>query len=189
MLVEFLIPTYDRKFPLYSMLSSLAAQTDPDWIATILVDGGKVEQFRTDFISILNLPNIKIRYMERRFNDWGHSLRQIGKEESIADYIVMTGDDNYYTPNFVAELRKAVDKKPALVYWDMIHSHYKYTWFNCKLGLNQIDMGAFATRNDIIKKINIKTRFAADGEFIREFMTRFRNEKTVKINKTLFIHN
>ena len=189
MFVEFIVPTFDRKFPLLSMLSSLAAQTDNDWGAHILVDGDKIEDFRHDFMSILNLPNIRLHHTKKRFNDWGHSLRIIGKEDSEADYIIMTGDDNYYTPNLVEELRKVSYAKPALIYWDMVHSHYNYQYFKCYPAYNQIDMGAFATRNDIAKQVCLNTTYAADGEFIRDITIKFPEEKIIKIDKVLFVHN
>lgn len=188
MLVEFVIPTYDRVEPLRCMLASLKAQTDPDWSATVIQDGTETDSAFKVVYSMMD-KRINFYATAQRYNDWGHTLREMGKQQSEADYIIMTGDDNYYTPNFVAELRKASELKPGLIYWDMVHSHYNYQPFECKPIINVIDMGAFATRNDLAKQIKLGTSYAADGEFVREYVQRFGIKTTYKINKTLFVHN
>jgi len=194
MLVEFIIPTYDRIEPLMSMISSLLAQTDEEWTATVLYDldeGNLKQEISKEMIVNLrvNENRINLKFTDKRYNDWGHTPREIGKQQSTADYVIMTGDDNYYTPNFVAELKKATINKPGMIYWDMVHSHYAYSYFNCQPAYNQIDMGAFATRNDLAKQIKLNTSYAADGEFVRDFNIKFPQEQKIKINKVLFVHN
>jgi len=186
--VEFIIPTYSRIEPLRSMLTSLMAQTDGDWEATVIQDGkDEVGSFKV--VASLHEKRITWSATEKRYNDWGHTPREIGKQCSKADYIIMTGDDNYYTPNFVAELKLAATKSPGLIYWDMIHSHYGYTLFKCYPHTHQIDMGAFATRRDLAQQIKLGTGFAADGEYVEEFNRTFPKEEKTKINKVLFVHN
>lgn len=187
-LIEFIIPTYDRKEPLLSMLSSLLAQTDKDWCAVVIQDGTD-NSISYKVVESLNDKRIKYYATPERANDWGHTQRELGKKNSKADYIIMTGDDNYYTPNFVAELRLASLSNPGMVYWNMVHSHYHYQYFICQPAYNQIDMGAFATRRDLAQQIELNTSYAADGEFVRDFNERFPQEEKVKINKVLFIHN
>ena len=203
MLVDFIVPFYNRTDALRSMLSSLLVQTDNDWKATVIVDTdhGSQENLKyyneaCDLINSLigyntdgEWSKIMYGFTDKRYNDWGHTPREIGKQQSMADYIIMTGDDNYYTPNFVAELKKATINKPGMVYWDMVHSHYDYSYFNCQPAYNQIDMGAFATRNDLAKQIKLNTSYAADGEFVRDFNIKFPQEQKIKINKCLFVHN
>lgn len=183
MLVEFIIPTFDRIYPLQSMLASLVVQTSPNWIATVIVDD--IESTRNVYSS----DKIKLQFTGQRYNDWGHTPREIGKQASTADYIIMTGDDNYYVPTFVEELEKAAIENPGIIYWDMVHNHYQYSYFKCSLFLGQIDMGAFATRRDIAQQIKLGTSYAADGHFISEFNERFPDEKRIKIEKVLFVHN
>ena len=186
MTVDFIIPTYDRKNALICMLSSLVAQSSNNWKASVVIDR-EFDTFDTDSICLHS--NINYCYTGKRWNDWGHTPREIGKQRSECDYIIMTGDDNYYTPNFVAELEKTSLSSPGMIYWDMVHSHYDYTCFSCKPAFNQIDMGAFATRRDLAQQITLGTSYAADGEFVEEFKRRFPQEKIVKINKVLFVHN
>ena len=194
MLVEFILPTFDRIDPLRVCLSSLKAQTNPDWMATVVIDdnGYFGHENAINIIRELNATGIpKIQYFlsGKRYNDWGHTPRELGKQASTANYICMGGDDNYYTPNFVEELYKATGDKPGMVYWDMVHSHYDYSYFKCSPNFNQIDMGAFATRVDLAQQIPLGTEYAADGLFIEEFKKRFPYEEIVKIDKVLFIHN
>jgi len=195
MKVEFIIPTYDRVDLLNAMLASLAAQSSINWTATVIIDDKELE-YRSNPHYVDNLihclyplGNIRYIYSGERYNDWGHTPREIGKQQAVADYIIMTGDDNYYTPNFVEELVKASEGNPGMIYWDMIHSHYDYQYFKCVPAYNQIDMGAFATRRDLAQQIPLGVQYAADGLFVESFKHMFPNEEMVKINKVLFVHN
>ena len=188
MLVEFIIPTYNREWPLLSMVASLLAQTNKDWKATIIQDGTD-SQFAFNMANDFRDKRISVFATAERYNDFGHTLRQIAKQQSTADYVILTGDDNYYMPTMVEELQNAVVKKPGIVYWDMVHSHYNYQYFKCSPAYNQIDMGAFATRTDLAKQVRLNTTFAADGEFIEDLKKKFPFENLVKINKVLFVHN
>lgn len=192
MKVEFIIPTYDRVELLHCMLTSLISQGNSDWSAMVVIDGcfeDRGDNKIWDVITALDDSRIHTEFTEHRYNDWGHTPREIGKQLSTADYIIMTGDDNYYTPNFVEELVLASKGNPGMIYWDMVHSHYDYQYFKCEPGFNQIDMGAFATRRDLAQQIPLGKEYAADGLFVENFKHMFPNERIVKINKVLFVHN
>lgn len=188
MLVELIIPTYSRPDLLKCMLYSLVSQVNPNWGATVVIDNPDDNKI-TDLIKSINDDRIRRIRTDKRYNDWGHTPREIGKQLSSADYIIMTGDDNYYTPNFIQELHIASITKPGVIYWDMVHSHYDYSYFKCAPAFNQIDMGAFATRKDIAHSIKLNTTYAADGEYIESIKHKFPTEEMIKINKVLFVHN
>lgn len=188
MLVEFIIPTYYRPNLLKAMLASLVAQTDGDWGALVMIDNDKNEEIE-EVCNMFEDERIRYHYMDRRYNDWGHTPREQGKQMSQADYIIMTGDDNYYTPNFVSEIRSQCEMRVGMVYWDMVHSHYHYACFRCFPRHGQIDMGAFATRRDLAQQIDLGTEYGADGIFVDNFILKFPNEHIVKIEKVLFVHN
>ena len=82
MLVDFIIPTFSRINELRSMLSSLVAQTDGDWQAQVIVDD-------TQNDAILSLAGsfrdnrIKVSFMDKRYNDWGHTPREWGKNQVV----------------------------------------------------------------------------------------------------------
>jgi glycosyltransferase involved in cell wall biosynthesis len=188
MLVEIIIPTYNRLAPLKCMLASLVAQTNGNWGANVVIDNpDDIET--TNLVKSFNDTRIRWTKLEVRSNDWGHTPREIGKQASEAEYIIMSGDDNYYTPTFVDELQKASSSWPGVIYWDMVHSHYDYAYFKCSPAYNQIDMGAFATRKDIAHSIKLNTSYAADGEYIESIKSKYPWEKLEKIEKVLFVHN
>lgn len=188
MIVEFIIPTYNRIDLLKCMVASLVAQTDSNWTANVVIDDSQNDPM-VEMLQDFEDDRITHTFTGCRYNDFGHSPREIGKQLSRAAYIVMTGDDNYYTPNFVQELKKASVSKPGVIYWDMVHSHYGYAYFKCAPGNHQIDMGAFATRRDIAQSITLGHEFAADGYFIENIKARYPREQMIKIEKILFVHN
>jgi glycosyltransferase involved in cell wall biosynthesis len=188
MLVEIIIPTYYRPEKLKCMLASLIAQTDGDWGAHVLIDNPEDEEI-CRLVDEFRDPRIRWTKMPQRYNDWGHTPREIGKQQSEADYVIMSGDDNYYIPILVEEIRRASNDRPGMIYWDMVHSHYRYSYFKCAPHIQQIDMGAFATRQDLAKSIALNTTFAADGEFVEAFKLTYPFEWIVKIQKVLFVHN
>ena len=188
MLVEIIIPTHDRPAALASMLASLIAQTDPDWGAHVVIDNLEGDHI-IELVESFGDPRIKWTKLKERYNDWGHTPREYGKQQSDADYIIMSGDDNYYVPILVEEIRKATIDKPGIVYWDMVHSHRNYEYFRCAPFICQIDMGAFATRRDIAQTLKLNTTYAADCEYIEEFKFRHPTEWIAKIQKVLFVHN
>ena len=188
MLVDFIIPTYNRPAPLRAMLASLVAQTNPDWGAHVVIDNHEDED-NVKLVESFADPRIRWTKMDKRYNDWGHTPREYGKQKSEAKYIIMTGDDNYYTPNFVQEISVLCNVEVGMVYWDMVHSHYNYAYFKCVPAGGQIDMGAFATRRDLAQQIYLGTDFAADGWFVEQFKQKFPTENIAKINKVLFVHN
>ncbi len=188
MLVDFIIPTYNRPAPLKCMLASLVAQTNPDWGAHVVIDNPEDED-NVKLVESFNDPRIRWSKMDKRYNDWGHTPREYGKQKSEAKYIIMTGDDNYYTPNFLQEISVLCNVEVGMVYWDMVHSHYNYAYFKCVPAGGQIDMGAFATRRDLAQQIELGTDYAADGWFVEQFKQKFPIENISKINKVLFVHN
>lgn len=197
-LVTFVIPTYNRYKEIKVILSSLQAQTNPNWKAIVVVDNTLSDTMINNYKllhvlyedkEIKSDKRININFLEKRCNDWGHTPREVGKQISDSQYVIMTGDDNYYIPTFVEELDKVSKDSPGIIYWDMVHSHYDYQYFKCHPSFNQIDMGAFATRTDLAKQIKLNTSYAADGEYVEDFKKKFPQENMVKIDKVLFVHN
>lgn len=190
MFIEIIIPTYDRPAPLKSMLASLVAQTDEDWGAHVLIDNPE-DSHVFKIVESFNDPRIRWTKLAERYNDWGHTPREMGKQLSTADYIIMSGDDNYYTPTMVEDVKRTARESgnPGMIYWDMVHSHQNYSYYVCFPAWCRIDMGAFATRRDLAQTIKLNTTYAADGEFVEEFKMKYPLENIVKIQKILFVHN
>ena len=192
MIVEFVIPTFNRVNPLFTMLYSLINQTNPNWKAHVVIDNVK-DSKAEEIVKSFNDTRVYYTYLDKRYNDWGHTPRNYGKQNSDADYIIMTGDNNYYVPVTVDWIIKYANLKdsvnPGFIYWQMVHSHGGYCHFNCEPFHGRIDMGSFATRKDIAHQIPLGVKYAADGDFIEEFKRRFPDEKKLKIPHILFVHN
>lgn len=198
--VDFIIPVYNRYDLIRCMLYSLISQYDPDWTAQVIIDDVKNDTL-IDIINDIKDKRISYTFTYRRCNDWGHTPREIGKQQSKSQYIVMTGDDNYYVPTLVGEIKKAVEDNnmPSLVYWDMVHNYWDYSSRPSLLCAGSIDMGAFATRRDLAQQIKLPTSYCADAEFIIKVQDLIKLAKKevnydesrdlVHINKILFIHN
>jgi hypothetical protein len=80
-----------------------------------------MEEYRRD-----NPKQISYECTKTRFNDYGHSLREIGLEKATGEYILITNADNYYSPKTLEFINKAIVNKaqnPDLVMFDMVHSH------------------------------------------------------------------
>lgn len=190
-MIGFAIPVFGNTVETNVILSSLLAQSNPNWRAVLYFDG----PFSIDDINKIQITDEERRitkfFNNNRANDWGHTPRNLGKDLLIQQgctYVVMSGHDNYYTPNTVEEITQASQSSPGLIYWDMVHSHYNYQQFICTPGYNQIDIGAFATRADIASQIQLSSDYAADGLFVEEYKARF-NDPMVKIHKILYVHN
>lgn len=192
MTVGFSIPIYDRFENLKVLLSSLRVQSNPDWIALVVKDGPYLPE-QLDIVHQFSRIDQRITYAHTptRHNDWGHTPREMGKQilAPHCQYIIMTGDDNYYTPNLIEEIAKVASSNAGMIYWNMVHSHYDYQHFRSALGFNQIDIGAFATRSDIASQIELPKTYAADGEFVEIYKQRFPHLTNLKIDKTLYVHN
>lgn len=190
MTVEFIIPTYNRNNELRVILSSLVAQTDKEWTANVVVDDSEASTYYSIVSQFYGDKRIKFTYVpDGPSKDFGHTPRELGKQASTADYIIMTGDDNYYVPTFVAELKKELKGSPGMVYWDMVHSSFDYQYFKCSPANGQIDIGAFAVKTELAKQIKLGSGYAADGEFVEDFKKKFRDYHIFKINKVLYVHN
>ena len=87
-------------------IQSLQAQTFKDFEILVYHDGPL-----TDTAAELPVP---VRCMEKRHNDWGHSLRDRGIREAAGDYILHFNADNILYPHGLAEMAKEIHRQPRL---------------------------------------------------------------------------
>jgi hypothetical protein len=52
---------------------------------------------------------------DRRHNDWGHSLRDIGMRQARGDYILHFNADNVLYPDALEEIAKEIRRQPRLI--------------------------------------------------------------------------
>jgi glycosyltransferase involved in cell wall biosynthesis len=191
MSIEFIVPTWKRPNDLMMILNSLMVQTNPNWKAHVIIDG-MTNEYKHVKDMYQDEPRVRFSHIEGPNKDWGHTARNYGLDNATEDWIVMTGDDNYYTPVFVDEFLKYNSVREAIfVYCDLVHNlafgGYQVIKSIPKKGA--IDIGNFMVRKDKIGDLRLNTEsYEADGEFVESFL---RKNKTfpIKIEKVLYVHN
>lgn len=200
--VEVICSAYQRFSSLRVLIQSFLNQTDTNWKLHVLHDGPSRE-FNDLADSYLSDHSGCLRFSssEKRFNDYGHSLREIGLRESTGDYVLITNDDNYYVPVYMHLMNMAIERcSPDLIIYDMVHSHEfpgnriqeSYAFFPTAFMKNSLDMGAGLVRGDLARKSGFGDRgFAADWDYFSSVAYAARNSQMeiIKIPKILFVHN
>jgi hypothetical protein len=87
-------------------IASIQAQTFRDYEILCYHDGPLLD------VSV-DWP-VPIRCTERRFNDWGHSLRDRGIREASGEYILHFNADNILYPNALEEIKKEMERTPRI---------------------------------------------------------------------------
>jgi glycosyltransferase involved in cell wall biosynthesis len=189
--IEFIIPTYNRPYQLLTMIGSILSQNNPNWKMHIIADANYngYDEIKKLFS---NFDKIKFGELSGPHNDWGHTPRQYGLDMASEEWVVMTGDDNYYTPHFVNSFLANIDMNTNFIFCDMIHNQFNYKYFTTEPMINKIDIGSFAVRSHYAKSIKFnKGNYGADGEFVEEYIKSFCNSENSikKINSALYVHN
>jgi len=188
MAIEFVIPTHKRPEFLMCSINSIMVQTNPNWFIHVITDHIddaylKIKDFYKD--------NTKIKFSEKEFeiNLWGHAARNYGIAEAKEEWLVMTGDDNYYTPNFVESFLKNVTDETIFVWCDMIHNAFSYKYVNSRPVVDRIDIGNFMIRTKNAKQMSLNViNPKADGVFAEEYLKKFTG-KAIYIQSALYVHN
>lgn len=191
--IEFIIPTYNRTNHLICLLGSLMAQTSGNWTANVVVDYpakeiiDEINRIKAFFDS----PKIKFTFLDKRYNDWGHTPRNLGVQMATQEWVIMTGEDNYYTPVFVDHFLKKIEAKVNFVFCNMLHNWTENQYFpiQCKPEINHIDIGCFMVRTALAKQMKLNTHLVeADGVFAKEYIKRFGGQ-IKHVEKILYVHN
>jgi glycosyltransferase involved in cell wall biosynthesis len=193
MKIEFIIPTYARVNHLITMIGSLMAQSNPNWKAHVIADcpPEEIQDAMRTIVEFFNDDRIKLTILPERHNDWGHTPRQYGLDNATEEWVVMTGEDNYYVPHFV-DIMLEESKNQHFVYCDMVHNwtNKQYIPILSKLQLGKIDIGSFMTKTNMAQKIKLKKEHEwADWFFVQEFQNKYKVAKYKKINRILYVHN
>ena len=108
--------------------------------------------------------------------------------EPHADWVLFTNEDNYYVPDFFKIMLSAgTNNNSGMVYCNMIHSHHDWKMFETRPGVGGIDMGAFISRMDLVKKTSWTDFVAcADGIYAGKIAA---ITNPIKVDQYLFVHN
>jgi glycosyltransferase involved in cell wall biosynthesis len=192
MKIEFIIPAYKKPHHLMAIISSIFAQTSDQWFIHVIFDGPQdgINDKVVDYYK--DSDKIKFTTLPERTNDWGHTPRNYGLAEAKEEWVVMSGDDNYYTPKFVELMLQEVKEDIHFVYCNMLHNwvNFEYYYIVSAPVKGKIDIGNFMSRTNLAKqlKINVKDQLG-DGTFVEEYLQKFPTGKTKHITRALYVHN
>jgi glycosyltransferase involved in cell wall biosynthesis len=192
--IEFIIPTYNRTNHLITIIGSILSQTNQNW--KIHIVGDNIPQKNLDllksFLNVINDDRIKFTNLPVRYNDWGHTPRNYGLKEATEEWVVMTGEDNYYVPHFVDGMLNMINDDTYFVFCNMVHNwvNNDYVPIKSELIYGQVDMGNFMTRTKFAQQLELDTtKNEADWKFIQEYLTKFSDGTINKVEKVLYVHN
>lgn len=192
MIVEFIIPTWERPNDLMVMLACLVAQKNPNWKATVIING-ITDDYRKVKDTYQDDDRISFSHLEQNTPDWGHTPRNYGLDNATGDWIVMTSDDNYYAPVFVdLIITEGFSPNVCMIFCDLIHDRIMpgYQYMKSMLMEGYIDIGNAAYRRQYIGDIRIDTKsYTGDYKFARQFADSNKNKIIKKIDSVLFVHN
>lgn len=190
--IEFIIPTYNRPDHLMCTINSIFSQRSDRWAIHVVSDCSPLGTIDKIIKYFGGDDRIRFTVLPKRYNDWGHTPRNYGVQNSKEDWIVMTGEDNYYMPVFVDHFLEAVTPEVDFVYCNMVHNwtNFQYHTIDCEPKWGKIDIGNFMIRRSIAKNMKLDEKIEqADGVYVEEFQIKNPYSKIVKINKTLYVHN
>jgi glycosyltransferase involved in cell wall biosynthesis len=188
--IEFIIPTWERPEELKVLLQSLMVQTNPNWTGHVVIDG-LTNDYREVKDIYQNEDRVRFSHITGPNNDWGHSARNYGLDNSKEEWIVMTGDDNYYVPTFVDNFLEVGITGKDLVYCDLVHDMKRdiYQPVKSRIVEGFIDIGNFMTRRSVIGDLRLITdSYQADFKFAN-YINKHKTSKVGKIDKILYVHN
>ena len=193
-ILHVIVTVFKRNIQLRQLIDSFLLQTCADWQLHIIHDG----PVTPEIIAVLTLysdPRIIFTETPQVNGIWGHPNRKFmldNIQSTATDFILITNDDNQYTPVFVEYFLKECNGAIGFVYCDTIHSYMKYDILKTQVKENHIDMGSFIVRADIAKKTGFKhLHISADGKYAEECVANCKraNLKIAYIPKCLFVHN
>ncbi len=203
-IIDVVAVAFDRLNEIKVFVQSWINQTEKNWKLTIIHDG-----HNSDFMSLMESyhkidPNrITFYCTEKRFNDYGHSLREIGLKNLEGDFVLITNADNYFIPKAVEFLNRAIVETKGevdVVMFDMVHSHNRpgnrdlppYFFFQVKYKRNFIDLSAAIVKNNLAAKVGFRDKsLAGDATYFEDIVESKYPEKLkcLKIPRILFVHN
>ena len=205
--VHIIAVAYKKYGELRVFVQSWLNQSDRNWILTVIHDGHDDEFIQImKYFTALEPDKIDYKCTDIRFNDYGHSLREIGLHSARGDYVLLTNADNYYIPKALEFINAALLEHKSsnvdVVMFDMVHSHSNpgrrklpaYSFFEVSYQRESIDMGAAIVATDLAKKAGFSDKsFAADAAYFESVASKKNagGEKLyiIKIPSVLLIHN
>ncbi|BBU71529.1 hypothetical protein ICHIJ1_14480 [Fluviibacter phosphoraccumulans] len=191
---------YKRYKNIPILIHAFLAQTIQNFKLIVLHDGYDEEMnlLLSEF-KARNPGVIDYFFSEQRYNDYGHTLRDIGIRMVDTEFLLITNDDNYYCPVFVENMFAALHAHNAdIAMCDMIHSHNQpggrpqpaYALFATAPQRCSIDIGCFIAKTELAKKVGFRDKsHDGDATYFEDLLVAKPDAKIVKVNQVLFVHN
>ena len=188
---------YKRYDTILVLVYSLMCQTYRDFRLVVIHDGEDVEmQALLTRLKATYPERFDFLFTEKRFNDYGHSLRQMAIEQCQSEFILLTNDDNYYAPPFLEHMFNKIDSDGLdVVLCDMIHNYDIHGKPSYNALITQpkrlfVDIGCFIARTKLAKQVGFRDKtHNGDATYFEDLVAANRNIKIGKVDKVLFVHN
>ncbi len=183
-------------------VQSLINQTKNNWFLTIIHDGPD-EEFNTIMEAFRKMAPERIEYLctPDRFNDYGHSLRDMALKDIKGDYVLLTNADNYFIPKAVEFMTGVLEQsRPDVVMFDMVHSHNKpggrplpsYSYFETQYKRGSIDVSAAIVEASLAARAGFRDKTHDGDATYFEDVLKAKGQpglSITKIRRVLFVHN
>jgi len=198
--IDIVAASYLRYGETALFIQSLINQSCHNWKLYLIHDGydASFYQLKKEFAE--DMYRIRLMHTEKRYNDYGHSLRDVGLNVTTAEYVLVTNSDNYYLPSFLSYACLAIGaSKPDALIFDMVHGHTNpggrrqlaHCFFNTVYELDSIDIGAAVVKGSLAREVGFKGRhFAADWQYLSDVRHAAGPAFNItKIPRCLLVHN
>ena len=199
------VVTYSQNYLLKTLINSFQSQNSDNWKMVIIHDGPINKDLYRSLIANKYLTDERVLLVtsEGRYDDYGHSLRNIIIQKYCnTDWILLTNGDNYYTPNFIENMTHEIgkDKDLAMVVFPCILQRaaedndtlrQNFTNASPEIRVGFVDIGQFIVKHEFARKFKINPTAIADGEFCVNCAADIKKHGK-KIHRTYsvdFVHN
>lgn len=194
--------SYQRYLNIPILIHSFLTQTLQNFKLLIIHDGADermeavLAPYKRDYPELIDY-----QFTAQRYNDYGHSLRDIGIRQVDTEYVLITNDDNYYCPRFLEYMFGPVHAqtpRPDIVMCDMVHSHNQpggrpqppYRFFETYPQNASVDIGCFIARSALAKQAGFRDKgFDGDATYFEDLVRVAGKPRIVKVDHVLFVHN
>lgn len=193
---------FEKFGPLKVFVQSIINQTRDNWILTVIHDGPN-QEFNSIMKDFQDQKPSQIEYFttDKRYNDYGHSLRDASLSMLKGEYVLLTNADNYFIPRAIEFINEVfINHEPEVVLFDMVHSHQypggrdlpAYSYFETKLERFSIDISAAIVKSSLAEKTGFRDKTHDGDASYFEDLIRLKfpeSLSTIKIHRVLFVHN
>ena len=201
-IIHVIAVAFERNEELKVFVQSWLNQTAENWLLTVIHDGPSKE-FEKIMRNFQREKEKKIRYIctDKRHNDYGHTLRNIGLGICQGEYVLLSNADNYFIPKAIEYLNIAIEHgngEPDVVMYNMIHSHNRpggrplppYSYFEVEYKRGSIDVSAAIVKSNIAKNVGFNDKsHDGDATYFEEIERSVNKLIVYKLPNVLFVHN